>query len=48
MVEDDFSRAEAWAEMLANNAGQSAAENKAPHRTIRFGTTQVREDDEWI
>jgi hypothetical protein len=48
MVKDDFSRTEAWTEMIAYNAGQIAEDNKPPRRTIRFGTTTIREDDEWI
>lgn len=48
IIQNDLSRAEAWVEAVANNAGQTAVDNKPPHRPIRFGVTQIREDDEWI
>jgi hypothetical protein len=48
IIQDDFSRAEAWIEAIANSAGQPAVDNKPPNRPIRFGITQIREDDEWI
>jgi len=48
VVQNDFNRAEAWVEAVANSAGQTAVDGKPPNRPIRFGITQIREDDEWI
>jgi hypothetical protein len=47
VVEDDFNRTLAWTKILADSVDQSK-DNDPPHRTLRFGTTQLREEDEWI
>jgi hypothetical protein len=41
VVEDDFNRALAWAEMLA----EGIEDSKPPHRTLVFGVVPLREDD---
>jgi hypothetical protein len=43
IVADDFNRALGWTSMLAESAPE---ENKLPHKTIKFGIIQLREDDE--
>jgi hypothetical protein len=46
VVADDFNRAWAWVRMLAEGVELAPEDNKPPHRTIRFGIIQLREDDE--
>ncbi|MGB7883443.1 MAG: hypothetical protein WBL44_12000 [Nitrososphaeraceae archaeon] len=48
VVQNDFNRAKAWVEAVANSAGQNAVDSKPPNRPIRFGITQIKEDDELI
>jgi hypothetical protein len=46
VVEDDFNRAWAWVRMLAEGIEQAPKDNKPPHRTIRFGIIELREDND--
>jgi hypothetical protein len=46
IVSEDCTRAWAWVRVLAEDVESAPADNKPPHRTIRFGLIELREDDE--